>query len=138
MSEPIAGKGRSGARRTGNAPAVSIAQGEPLVLHRAGSVWQRLCGLLGRPPLGPGQGLWLTPCRAVHTAGMRYAIDLAFIDRRGRVVRIVRSLRPWRWAACWRARSVVELAAGEADCARGGAARIEAAVRNLAAKHDPH
>jgi len=103
-----------------------------LQVRRAATAWLRLRGLLGRSRLAPGQALWLDPCRAVHTLGMRYAIDVAFIDRQGRVVRIVHGLRPWRWAGGWRARSAVELAAGEAADARGGAARIEAALHRWA------
>src|SRR5690606_831737 len=107
----------------------AAAPAPALALRRAGGAWQRLRGLLGGPRLAPGQALWLDPCRAIHTAGMRYAIDVAFVDGRGRVVRIIHGLRPWRWACCWRARSVVEMAAGEAAGPRGGAARIEAALR---------
>jgi hypothetical protein len=48
--------------------------------------WQRARGLLGRPPLAEGEGLILRPCKAVHTWGMGYPIDVAFLDRSGRVV----------------------------------------------------
>ena len=43
---------------------------------------------------------------------MRFAIDAVFVDRDGRVRRIVRELAPWRAAWCARAHAVVELAAG--------------------------
>lgn len=42
---------------------------------------QRLRGLLFRPPLVPGQGLWLHGVRSVHMFGMRVAIDVVFLDR---------------------------------------------------------
>lgn len=74
----------------------------------------RLCGLLGRMPPGLGCALLLRPCNAVHTAGMRYPIDLVFISRRGRVLRICLAVPPWRARWCWRAGAVAELAAGEA------------------------
>jgi uncharacterized membrane protein (UPF0127 family) len=51
---------------------------------------------------------------AVHTAFMRFPIDVIFIDRDARVVRIVSAVRPWRMAASLRAHSVIELAAGTA------------------------
>jgi uncharacterized membrane protein (UPF0127 family) len=79
---------------------------------RAESAWERLRGLLGRPSLGPGEGLWLEPCAMVHTVGMRYALDLAFIDRRGRVCRLVHGLAPARLAGCAAARTTLELAGG--------------------------
>jgi uncharacterized membrane protein (UPF0127 family) len=69
-------------------------------------------GLLGRRGLDPGQGLWITPCEAVHTFWMRFAIDLIFLDRRNVVRKIKTNVPPWRMAGCLRARSVLELAAG--------------------------
>jgi uncharacterized membrane protein (UPF0127 family) len=56
--------------------------------------------------------MMLAPCAAVHTAFMRFAIDVVFIDRDGHAVKIVRNLPPWRIAAARRAHAVVELAAG--------------------------
>ena len=74
-------------------------------------------GLLGRESLGATEGLLLTPCKAVHTVGMRFPIDLIFIDRDGRAVRIVPALAPWRIAMSARAKAVIELAAGTAAAA---------------------
>ena len=71
-------------------------------------------GLLGRESLGPTEGLLLSPCKAVHTVGMRFPIDVIFIDRDGRAVRIVPALAPWRIAMSARAKAVIELAAGQA------------------------
>ena len=62
----------------------------------ADSWWTRLRGLLSRPPLRTGEGLLLVGCDAVHTAGMGYPIDVAFLDEEGTVVRTVAELRPWR------------------------------------------
>jgi len=70
-------------------------------------------GLLGRDHLDSGSALLISPCLAVHTAFMRFAIDVVFVDRNGCVVRMVRDLGPWRMAAAWRARRVIELPAGE-------------------------
>jgi uncharacterized protein len=71
-------------------------------------------GLLGRERLGATEGLLLSPCKAVHTVGMRFPIDVIFIDRDGRAVRIVPALAPWRIAMSARAKAVIELAAGQA------------------------
>ena len=71
-------------------------------------------GLLGRERLAATEGLLLSPCKAVHTVGMRFPIDVIFIDRDGRAVRIVRALAPWRMAMSVRAKAVIELAAGTA------------------------
>ena len=69
-------------------------------------------GLLGREALDADAALVLSPCIAVHTAFMKFPIDVAFIDRQGHAVRLVHALRPWRVAASVRAYSVIELAAG--------------------------
>ena len=69
-------------------------------------------GLLGHSGLSPAAALVLSPCWAVHTMFMRFAIDLIFVDRDGQAVRIVRELSPWRMAAAPGARSTIELASG--------------------------
>lgn len=56
--------------------------------------WQRVRGLVGRGPLLEGEGLLLRPCRAVHMFGMRYPLDVAFVDRRGEVVARYAALPP--------------------------------------------
>jgi uncharacterized membrane protein (UPF0127 family) len=69
-------------------------------------------GLLGRDRLDRDAALLLTPCFAIHTAYMRFAIDAIFVDRYGFVVRVVHDLAPWRMAISTAARTVVELPAG--------------------------
>ena len=76
---------------------------------------ERRRGLLGRTSLAPKSALVLSPCGAIHTAFMRFAIDVIFLDRDGRAVRILRELGPWRMALALRARSVVELPSGCLD-----------------------
>ena len=61
--------------------------------------------------MAPGQALWLTPCFAVHTIGMRFSIGVFFVDKQGVVVKTIARLRPNRFAVCWQATSVVETAA---------------------------
>lgn len=75
----------------------------------------RLRGLLGRPELPRGEGLLLVPAPSIHTAFMRFEIDALFLDRELRVLRVVRRLAPWKAAAKRHARSVLELASGEAE-----------------------
>jgi hypothetical protein len=58
--------------------------------------WLRFRGLLARPPLEAGQGLLLLECGSVHTVGMAHAIDVAFLDAEGRVLRSIARLAPWR------------------------------------------
>jgi uncharacterized membrane protein (UPF0127 family)/CheY-like chemotaxis protein len=71
-------------------------------------------GLLGRRQLPAGEGLLLEPAPAIHTAFMRFSIDVLFLDAYMRVIKIVESLPPWRSVAARHARAVLELSAGEA------------------------
>ena len=75
----------------------------------------RLRGLLGRDVLPSGEGLLLRPAGSIHTAFMRFPIDVVFLDRDMRVLRVVARLPPWRAKARRRARAVLELPAGEAE-----------------------
>jgi uncharacterized membrane protein (UPF0127 family) len=75
-------------------------------------------GLLGRSSFPVGEGLLLRPAASIHTAFMRFPIDVVFLDSADRVVKVVGSLPPWRAAACKGARGALELPAGEA--ARNG------------------
>ncbi|HUO45184.1 MAG TPA: DUF192 domain-containing protein [Burkholderiales bacterium] len=79
---------------------------------KASTSWERMRGLLGRPPLTAKQGLVIEPCRMVHTIGMRYPIDLAFIDASGRVRKLVFALSPGRIAGSLFATATLEFAAG--------------------------
>ncbi|TAN39046.1 MAG: DUF192 domain-containing protein [Verrucomicrobia bacterium] len=96
---------------------INISRGSAvLVAHavRADDFWRRAIGLLGHARLPSDAGLWLVPCSAVHTCGMRFALDLLFLDHDGRVVRLSRNVPPWRFFVGGGARavSVIELAAG--------------------------
>jgi len=81
-------------------------------LSIAASAGARRKGLLGRNGLGPGEGLWILPCEAVHSFGMRFAIDLIYLDRHQRVLKVKGSVPPRRVSACLLAHSVLELPAG--------------------------
>lgn len=89
----------------------TLATDIELALTRA----ERRRGLLGRADLAPTQGLVLAPCLTVHTAFMRFTIDVMFVNRAGCVTKIVHRMPPWRMAASARAYATIELAAGALD-----------------------
>lgn len=78
----------------------------------ANTAWKRLRGLMGRRALAPDEALWLRPCNSIHTFWMRFAIDVIWLDRKLRIVKIVKNLRPFRltWPAS-QATSIIELPA---------------------------
>lgn len=79
----------------------------------ADSMWARLLGLIGQRQLEAGGGLLLRDEKAIHTFGMSFAIDVAYLDRDGRVLRSVGALPPLRLGPIVRhAQNVLELPAG--------------------------
>ena len=69
-------------------------------------------GLLGRDHLADTTGIVIAPTNAVHTFFMRFPIDIVFVTRAGRVVKVRESVPARRIAIALRAFAVVELAAG--------------------------
>jgi uncharacterized protein len=81
-------------------------------LALANTHWSRLRGLVGtsQSDFRNGCGLWIVPCRGVHTLAMGFAIDVVYLDRDQTVVHIEQDLRPWRFAPVrLQAASVLEL-----------------------------
>lgn len=81
-------------------------------LALADTHFSRLVGLIGKTSteFSVGMGLWISPCRGVHTLGMRFPIDVVYLDERNAVVHLEQNLRPWRVGrVCLKATSVLEL-----------------------------
>jgi uncharacterized membrane protein (UPF0127 family) len=85
-----------------------------LRLHEARRAGERRRGLAGLDDLPAGHGLLLPRTRSIHTAGMRFALDLLWLDADGLLVRLDRDVPPRRLRTCLRARAVVEVRAGAA------------------------
>jgi uncharacterized membrane protein (UPF0127 family) len=100
-----------GLTQFGPGAAILLSDGNPVSpLVIASTRAARRRGLLGTDRLEGA--LWLHPCSSVHCIGMRYVIDVALLNRQGRVLR-VRTLRPGRLTGpSWRVRTVVEAPAG--------------------------
>ena len=60
--------------------------------------WRRLRGFIGRPEPRQGDGILLNPCSAIHTCWMTFSLDVLFLDERGKVLELVRSIHPWRFS----------------------------------------
>lgn len=76
---------------------------------------KRRTGLLEHSALDPGQGLWIVPCEAVHTFGMKFSIDVLFLNRKRKVLKIRERMGRRRIALCLLAHSVLELPAGTVE-----------------------
>ena len=58
--------------------------------------WLRMRGLIGRASLDPGEGLLLLGTKGIHTLGMRFPIDVLFLNDDGWVIHLIHALRPFR------------------------------------------
>src|SRR5215813_8806623 len=78
----------------------------------ANTFFKRLRGLMFRRRLAEAEALWLLPCNSVHTFWMLFAIDVIFLDRQLRIVKLVENMRPFRLTKPHlAARSVLEISA---------------------------
>jgi len=94
-----------------------LIDGSPcdLRLRCARSGWARLVGFWPAPHHHGVEVMHFDRCRAIHTWAMRAALDIVFVDEQGRVLRVIRCLRPWRGALEVRAHAVFEFRAGLAE-----------------------
>ena len=109
------------ARRLRRMDAHALPGGWTIFVARTAA--QRLLGLMGLRAMPPGSALLFPGCASVHTAWMRMAIDVVFLDADGRALAVRQRLRPWRVARCRGAAAVLECPAGAADAAAQRAVR---------------
>jgi uncharacterized membrane protein (UPF0127 family) len=82
-------------------------------VRKADNFVTRLVGLLKRKTLGPEEALWLLPSKGIHTIGMKFPIDVIFLNGKNKVVSIIPAMAPQRvsWFR-FTAYSVLELPDG--------------------------
>ena len=91
-------------------PARHLAGG--LRVAEAATRRARLMGLAGLSTLSADQALLLPRCRSVHTFWMRFDLDLVWLGRDGRVLRVDRGVPPRRVRSCRQAAAVLEARSG--------------------------
>ncbi len=73
----------------------------------------RLVGLMFGSKMSGFDALLLSPANSIHTCFMRYNIDVIFLNSENKIVKVIRSMRPWRFTwIYWRAKHVLELPGG--------------------------
>ncbi len=102
--------------------AIQIFRGSEQILicsvarmQRTETMLERMRGLLGADALAPNTGLWINSCNSIHSFFMAFNIDVLYLDKNNNVLRVIKDMRPWRFNACWSARSVIELGQGQVD-----------------------
>jgi uncharacterized membrane protein (UPF0127 family) len=91
-------------RRTGDLIADQVAV--------ADNPWTRMKGLLGKQDMQQGHALLIRPCSSVHTFFMRFNLDVMFLDRQHRVLKVVKDLKAFRLAGARGSHIVVEFTGG--------------------------
>jgi uncharacterized membrane protein (UPF0127 family) len=79
-------------------PVINLTKGTWLAtrVKKADNFFTRFVGLLKRHKLGPEEALWLVPSKGIHTIGMKFPIDVVFLDRKNVVRRLITALPPYR------------------------------------------
>ncbi len=95
-----------------NARSGNVVADQLLTAFDSGS---RRKGLLSQVSLPASTAMIIAPTNAIHTFFMKFPIDIAFVSKSGRVLKIRSSVPAWRMTASWRAFAVLEMAAGSLD-----------------------
>ncbi len=95
--------------------AINRTRGQTLIEMGtvARTAGERRRGLIGRSPLARGEGMLLPGTKSIHTFGMGFAIDVAFLDSQGRAIHLIERMNGSRVSALvWRSAMVLEMPAG--------------------------
>ena len=90
-----------------------LSSGTIISIKIADAFWDRLIGLIGTSFLAKNQGLLISPCNSIHMIGMKFPIDVIYVDKNLEIIKVVEGVRPWYgWSVCLKADSVIELGKG--------------------------
>jgi uncharacterized membrane protein (UPF0127 family) len=95
---------------------LKVKKGEEVVAEKVGladTFRLRLLGLMFSKDLGDRDGLLIEPCNSIHTFFMNYKIDVVFLNRDNKVVKVFKNLKPWRMTRMYfSASKVLEMMGG--------------------------
>ena len=87
-----------------------------LTIIRADTWTTRLVGLLSVSSLSDAEAMLFEPGGGIHTVGMRFAIDVVYLDKDNKVLKIVAAMKPMRFPlAAKGTKAVLELSSGNAN-----------------------
>lgn len=104
-----------------------MKSGNEIEILIADSFLTRFAGLMFRKKLPAATGLFLAPCNSVHMCFMRFSIDVVYVDKDYKIIKVVKNLKPWiGFSLCSKAWAVLEMTAGEAErCCLAVGKRLE-------------
>lgn len=80
----------------------------------ADTMMSRMVGLMFKKSLVGADGLLINPCNSIHTFFMRYSLDIVFLSKDDKIIKIIRNIKPWRMTWIYfKARKTLELPAGK-------------------------
>ena len=79
------------------------------------NVFERTAGLLKFPPLNLNQGLLINKCNSIHTFGIKYSLDIVYLSRHLKVIKVVENIKPTRMSLCFSAKHTLEMLTGEVN-----------------------
>ena len=86
-----------------------------ITLFSTENVFERTAGLLKFPPLNLNQGLLINKCNSIHTFGMKYSLDIVYLSRHLKVIKVVENIKPTRMSLCFGAKHTLEMLTGEVN-----------------------
>ena len=108
---------------------LNLTRGEKLAdqVRMCEKFWSRLLGLLGSSKLNAAEACWLKPCNSIHTFGMKYPIDVYFLNKENQVIAVSKEVKPNRLTPIhFDASSVIEFASGASrNCEIGDQLAVE-------------
>lgn len=76
----------------------------------ASSFFDRGVGLMFSKNMGKKNALVIDPCKSIHTMFMRFSIDVLFVSKCGKIEKIIKGMRPWRFSSLvWKSSYVIEM-----------------------------
>jgi len=82
----------------------------------ANDMFSRIKGLMFAKRMNGFDGIMIDPCNSIHTFFMRFDIDVIFLDSNNKIVKIIRSMKPWRMSLLYiKSKKVLELNGGDLD-----------------------
>jgi uncharacterized membrane protein (UPF0127 family) len=86
-----------------------------ITLFSTENVFERTAGLLKFTPLNLNQGLLINKCNSIHTFGMKYSLDIVYLSRHLKVIKVVENIKPTRMSLCFGAKHTLEMLTGEVN-----------------------
>lgn len=95
---------------------VKLKKNDRIIIERVkivSSFWGRLIGLMFKDDIDTNEGIIIRPCNSIHTFFMKFPIDVVFLTKDLKIVKIYRDLKPWKMTGIsFKTKDVLEIKGG--------------------------